>query len=391
MTHGLVVVGGSIAGTTAAQAVRAAGWDGPVVLVDAERSAYSRPALSKGLLTGGETVDDITLTDPTEIEVRRGARATALDLRHRRIVLDDETQLEYDALVVATGGRPRSFGVPGEHTLRTIDDALALAPLLCPGADVTVVGGGLLAMELASTASARGANVTLVARTAPLVGTLGRFLAGALTDAAREHGVRLVVDPALAVTAEGDTAFVHAGGQDFAAPTLLTAIGDHPNTEWFGLPTRTDRAVAVDDRLRASERVWGAGDAIAVDGAPRTPHWDAALRQAHIAARNAVSWLRGEEPAEVFAHDPYFWTEAFGLHLKVAGVAPGTSDPIVAAGDWTNRSALLHWPAHPTGSAISVNHRLPVTRLRAMTRPTPTVDASALVRTPAHATSKEMP
>ncbi|WDG18397.1 NAD(P)/FAD-dependent oxidoreductase [Microbacterium sp. Clip185] len=371
---GLVVLGASIAGATAAQAARDVGWEGAITLVDPEPSAYLRPPLSKGVLTGAESLDDIGVPDPPDVRMRRGRRVAALHSDARRVELDDGECVPFDALVVATGARARAFGVSGEHTVRDREDVHRLSSALRTAEQVAVVGGGLLAAEVASSIAMLGHAVLLAARRPPLREALGLFLSDAICRAAEEHGARLVVHPGLGVFEHEGAAVVTAGGDTFRPSLLVSAIGDEPNTRWC---VQDGAPLNVDASLRASERMWGAGDAVVVGGGPRTPHWQAAIEQGRTAGRNAGRWLLGLEPDEVHVPERYLWTEAFGLKLKIAGASPGDESPSVVAGDWNERSAVLHWRGREAGSAVSVNHRMPVPRLRALARTeSPTTDAS---------------
>ena len=172
----IVVVGNGIAGLTAADTMRDAGFDGELTIVGDERHPpYSRPALSKALLSGGADASAHGLPAPTHgARELLGVRASGLDPERRRVTLDDATELPYDRLVVATGSRARRLSdLPGELTLRGLDDAIALRDRLAARPSVVVVGGGPLGMEIASACLAAGCRVTLVSLGTPLEGQLG--------------------------------------------------------------------------------------------------------------------------------------------------------------------------------------------------------------------------
>ena len=132
----IVVVGASLAGLRAAQAVRASGWEGELLLVGEEQhKPYTRPPLSKELLHGSQEPARFPCDD-LDAEWRLGARATALDVAARTVWLDDEP-VTYEQLVIATGTRARRW--PGEtpanaYVVRDLDDALALKASACDGA-----------------------------------------------------------------------------------------------------------------------------------------------------------------------------------------------------------------------------------------------------------------
>ncbi|WP_238072292.1 FAD-dependent oxidoreductase, partial [Rhodococcus zopfii] len=122
--HRIVVVGNGIAGQTACDSLRTAGFDGELTVVgDEPRPAYSRPALSKALLVDGGSHE---LAAPAHGATELlGVAAVGLDVAARRVRLDDGTDLPFDGLVIASGARPRRLGDTA-LTLRTLDDALLL-------------------------------------------------------------------------------------------------------------------------------------------------------------------------------------------------------------------------------------------------------------------------
>ncbi|MGW0578502.1 NAD(P)/FAD-dependent oxidoreductase [Streptomyces sp. NPDC002920] len=365
-----VVVGGSLAGVTAVDELRRQGWDGAITLVgDEPRAAYARPPLSKGVLKGTEDAASVLLPEigaDGGVEVRTGTRATGLDLDARRVRVEGGEEVPYDKLVIATGARARTLGGPGERVLRTLDDALRLRTEFGRARSLLVIGGGFLGMEIASSAAGLGLEVTVVDLRAPFVSTLGPFLAGLFGRAAHERGVRTVV------AADGVTPRPYGAelvdGSRLEADLVVTAVGCRANTEWLeGSGLTVLGGVVVDERCRAAvPDVVAVGDVAAFptgDGRfRRTPHWDSAIGQ----ARAGVAALLHGDRAQPYTPQPYFWTEAFGLAVKLAGALPAAGEPTVLKGSVAELSALLRWdhPARPVAAAL--NHRIPVGRLRAL-------------------------
>ena len=172
-------------------------------------------------------------------------------------------------------------------------------------------------------------------------------------------GVDLVGDPVSGVRIEG--------GRALHADIVISAVGDLPNTEWVeGSGLTIDGGIVVDDRCRAAPGVVAAGDVVALrtpDGSVRrTPHWTNAVTQGRAAA---AALLDPAPPAFLADHD--FWTEEFGLDIKIAGRLPLAGDPEVVAGSVESRSTLLAWrEGDRVVAAVAVNHRIPVARLKAM-------------------------
>ena len=355
-----VVVGASLAGLRAAEALRREGHTGPLTIVGAETHwpPFDRPPLSKRVLAG--TIDPertrLRVADTLGgADLRLGVTAAALDHRAREVRLDDGSGVPFDGLVVATGARVRSLpgsdGIAGVFTLRTYDDCVALRSALDTATTVAVVGAGFIGSEVASTCAELGKHVTVVeALDQPLVrilgGEMGRFAAGLH----RAHGVdlRLGVGVDGFVTTTGDAGERErvrgvrlTDGTTVDADVVVVGIGVVPNTGWLdGSGLAIDDGVVCDERCRAlttdgrpDPAVVAAGDVARwhhgrLGRSIRVEHWTNAVEQAAHAAR---ALLHGDD-APPFEPVPYFWSDQFGTKLQFLGVAPPDAEPIVAEG-----------------------------------------------------------
>ncbi|MDQ6934341.1 MAG: FAD-dependent oxidoreductase [Actinomycetota bacterium] len=372
----IVVVGGGIAGVTAASTLRAEGWHGDLtVLSEEDYLPYSRVPLSKGVLAGTQTSTSATLTPlPDDVELSRGCRAVALHAERHVVELSDGTVVPYDGLVVATGSRARRLtpeGQRGELVIRTLTDVEAIAERVPHADSAVIVGGGFLGMEVASTLSSLGLSVTVIDRDPPLLRLLGSWLADLVVASATRHDVRFVLAPdGVELVGNPVKAVVYEPGTELQADLVISAVGDHPNVEWLetsGLMLAG--GLVVDDHCLATPRIAGAGDVTVREASPgafrRTPHWTNAVVQGQAAARGLL-----DRTGPAYTEDPYFWTEQFGLDIKMAGELPFVGKPHVLDGDPATGSALLQWrQAGRTVAAASVNYRVPVVKLKRLAAP----------------------
>jgi 3-phenylpropionate/trans-cinnamate dioxygenase ferredoxin reductase subunit len=370
----IVVVGGSVAAATAAATLRAEGYTGDVVMVSEEMiPPYSRVSLSKGVLAGTHSLDSTLLPAlPNDIELRLGVKAIYLDRRTARIGLSSGEKLGFDGLVIATGARARRLTEPtrtGEYVLRTRDDAILLVNRLSGSRSAVVVGGGFLGMEVASTLLNHGLEVTVVDRDPPLERLLGRWLADLIVTRAKTlgiqfglapSGVELVGDPVDRVRWNGGERVV--GGD-----LIVSAAGDLANIEWLeGSGLALTDGVVIDERGLAASGIAAAGDVAAREIGNgvfrRIPHWTNAVRQGQAAARAVLDPSIGP-----FEPEHYFWTEQFGLDIKIAGKLPLHGDPRIIDGSLEECSVLLEW-SDTCGdvAAVSINRRIPVARLKSL-------------------------
>ncbi len=368
----ILVVGGSIAAVTAAGTLRAEGWDAELIIAsDEKHHPYSRVPLSKQILMGTQELASSALPLlPSDVDLRRSMPAVALDRRNRSVRFADGSVLNFDGLVVATGARARRLGAPGQRgelVVRTRNDAAAIMARAEQATTAIVVGTGFLGMELASTLTHRGLDVTVISRTAPLSRVLGPWLATELTAAAERSGVRML-RATEGVTLAGNPVHgvVCRPHGELNADLVISAVGDVANTEWLaGSGLTVDEGLVVDHRCVAGPGIVAAGDVAALETRPgvfrRTPHWSSAVNQAGTAARALLDPTRLDRASSV----PYVWTEQFGMNLKVAGQMPVYGTPQVVGGDPGEDSALLQWfsdDGRPTAAA-SLNFRIPIVKL----------------------------
>ncbi|WP_448628585.1 NAD(P)/FAD-dependent oxidoreductase [Geodermatophilus sp. URMC 64] len=367
----VVVVGGSIAALTAVQMLRMEDFDGRItVLSDEDVPPYTRVPLSKGVLAGTESIDDVLLAPlADDVDLRLRTPATGLDLATRS-VRTPAGPVRYDGLVLATGGRARRLGTPDqdERVLRTHGDCARLRGDLAAASSVLIVGGGFLGTEIASTAAALGKDVTLVDLAPPLDRLLGTVVGAHVRSAATRAGVRIVVTDGgvRLLGAPRVTGVELADGSRLEAGLVVSAVGDVPDVEWLaGSGVRLHGGVVVDDRCRVTRHVVAAGDvAVMADGdgrLTRSPHWTNAVEQARAAVR---ALLHGDSAAP-YRPSQYCWTEQFGLDVKLVGALRPRGEPALLDGSLDAGSALLAWPdATAPRTVVALNHPTPPARLK---------------------------
>jgi NADPH-dependent 2,4-dienoyl-CoA reductase/sulfur reductase-like enzyme len=335
----VAVVGASLAGLSAARALRAQGFDGALTVIGAEaRRPYDRPPLSKEFLAGDVGEDVLALEaddDDLNAQWLLGAHATRLEAAAGAVHLDDGTTVRADGIVVATGARARSWPasarLAGVHVLRTVDDAIALRRELRPGARLVVIGAGFIGGEVASTAAKLGLHVTVVeAALAPLAGPLGVRLGAAVARLHAEHGTRLLCGAPVADLTGRDrvTGVQLADGRRLAADVVLVGIGAIPNVEWLrDSPLELSNGVVCDEGGATSiPNVVAVGDCAAwhepsVGWPHRVEHWTGALERPAIAV---ATLLAGGRHDGAPAKPPYFWSDQYGRRIQFAGIAaPG--------------------------------------------------------------------
>ena len=329
----VAIVGAGHAGVECALALRAAGFEGTVTLHGAESGLpYDRPPLSKALLAGTRSVEQITLKgEPIyaqhRIERIAGDRVVALDAAACTLRVASGAEWRFQQVVLATGARPRQLpGLSGEgvHSIRSLTDVAALRSLLQPGSRLLVAGAGYLGLEAACTAAGLGVQVTVLERAGSILpGRVSPGSAARLLDLHRGLGLQVLTDCAITGwqrEADGWCAVLD-DGRRFTAPNVLVAVGAEPDAvlaEQAGLVC--EDGIWVDQDCRTSmAHVFAIGDCAAAMRAEcgrrlRLESVNNALSQAHAAAAAIVGKTR---PA---SRPPTFWSEQAGRRLQMAGL-----------------------------------------------------------------------
>ncbi|MBE1582465.1 NAD(P)/FAD-dependent oxidoreductase [Nonomuraea angiospora] len=347
----VLVAGASAAGLATVEALRRKGYAGRVTVLGAEpHPPYDRPPLSKQILSGGWEPERARLRPPAALsalnaEFLLGDPATGLDVPSRTVRTASGRVLSADAVVVATGLRPRTLpgqaGLAGVHVLRTLDDALALREDLLSCTRLVVVGDGVLGAEIAATACGMGVNVTLAGpQPAPLACQLGQPAAGLLADLHTERGVELRLGAAAGGLTERHgrvTGVRLETGDVLPADVVVVAFGAAPVTDWLATSgLDLDNGVVCDSRCRAAEGVYAVGDVArwhheTLGRSLRLENRTNATEQAIAVAGNILGDDRPYTPI------PYFWTDQFDAKIHVHGMPSPDAEVSIAEGSVAER------------------------------------------------------
>lgn len=386
----VLIVGASLAGLKATEALRYLGFTGPITLLGDERHVpYDRPPLSKQLLSGEWTPERIGLIADIaslDADLRLGQAAIALDTADRVVKTAEGENISFDALVIATGARARTLP-PGSaistrvHTLRTMDDSLRLAASL--RGRVLIVGAGFIGSEVASTAATRGCQVTVVEpQPGPMHQALGARVSDWLAERMRAAGIDLHLGVGVAELAyaasDGPVTVSLTDGSSIVADCVVVGIGAIPNTDWLqGSTLRVDNGVLCDQFLFAADGIAACGD-VARWHSPllgrslRVEHWTNAVKQGELVAHNLIN---ERSNAAAFSDLPYVWSDQFGLRIEVIGFPDGThADEIL----WGDRGAgqflVAYRSAGILAGLVGVNATKPLLKIRRRLAEHPALD-----------------
>lgn len=342
-----IIIGAGQAGAQGAQSLRAAGFQGPIILIGDEPAApYQRPPLSKAYLQGTLAADRLALKPDAfyaqnAIDLMLGVRASRIDRRAARVETDAGGSLAFDRLLIATGAPPRRLNCPGTelsgvHYLRTIADCEGLRTPLAEARRILIVGAGYIGLEVAASARKAGREVTVLeAQRRVLQRVAGPEISAFFDATHRAHGVDLRLGAMLAGF-EGRGRVeraVLASGDYIDCDAVLVGVGAAPATELAAeAGLAIDNGVATDEHARTSDpAIFAAGDCashpsrlygrrLRLESVPN------AIEQAKVAGANMAGG------SAVYDAVPWFWSDQYDIKLQTAGVAEG-ADAAVIRGD----------------------------------------------------------
>ncbi len=350
----VVLVGGGAAGDIAAATLRDEGYQGPITVIDPDPSApYDRPNCSKDYLAGNAPEEWLPLRPPEfdkekGIERLSGRRATKLDLKQRRVVLDDGSHREYGALLLATGATP--IQLPAQvvrgrlpvYYLRSLADSRAIIAAAEKARRVVVLGASFIGLEVAASLRSRKLEVHVVAPgSRPLERVLGPELGDFIRELHQEHGVVFHLEQKPGSIEDRDV--VLENGTRLSADFAVAGIGVRPNIELAeSAGLAVDRGVVVNQRLETdAPGVFAAGD-IARWPDPHTgeqirvEHWVVAQRLGQAAARSIL----GLE--DRFDAVPFFWSQHYDVPINYVGHAERW-DALEIEGDVKARDCVVRF------------------------------------------------
>lgn len=338
----IVIIGAGQAGLQTAEALRAEGWQGDLILLGEEPHApYHRPPLSKAYLMGESSAEQLTMRGPEAlsrkaIEIRIGCRVNRIDCVERVVHLDQGDRLAYHRLVLATGARARQLpgaDWQGVFQLRTLEDCTRIGEAMATAHHIAVIGGGFIGLEFAAVARKKGKSVTVIE-------AANRLMARAVSAEVSEIYARLHTERGVVLRlGSGVAGFTSttgrvsgitlSDGHNVSADLVLMGIGILPNQELAeaaGISCAS--GIIIDSCGRTSDPfIFACGDCTATrlenGDFRRLESVQNAIEQAKSCA---ASIMNRERP---FTAAPWFWSDQYDVKLQMVGTSQGHDHSVI--------------------------------------------------------------
>jgi 3-phenylpropionate/trans-cinnamate dioxygenase ferredoxin reductase subunit len=367
-----IIAGASHAGVQLALSLRQGGWEGRILMLGEEAAIpYQRPPLSKDLLAGTKSLEQILIRpaavlEKAGIELQLGCRVEAINRVDKKLHLDDGSSVVYDKLALTLGSRARTIPLPGSDKtgvfyLRAIHDVQRIRPFIAEGKKAVIVGGGYIGLETAAVMRKLGMNVTILE-------ALPRILQRVTTPAVSsfyerihiEEGVKIITNAAVeSIEGKSQVESVHlSNGTSLEADLVIIAVGILPNTELAGdAGLEIENGISVDEFARTSDHdIVAAGDC--------TYHFNPiyqrkvrleSVQNATDQAKVAAATLCGKP--ESYRALPWFWSDQYNVKLQIAGLSEGHNQVIVRGNPDEGRSFAAFYFAKDRLLAVDAINR----------------------------------
>jgi 3-phenylpropionate/trans-cinnamate dioxygenase ferredoxin reductase component len=333
-SHTYLIVGGGLAGASAAAGIREVDKKGSILILGEESFlAYDRPSLTKKLWFGKKKVEEIFLYDQNfydrnGIDLMLGTRATDIEISHKILFDDRKNTYHFQKLLLATGGSPRRLSVPGGdlsgiYYFRYLDDYINLRKAAGEGKTALVIGGGFIGSEIAAALTINKLHVVMLFPESYICyrifpNDFGR----AIQKRFQNKGVKVLFEEVLvSIEKQGKVFVTHTDtGKLIVTDMVIVGIGIVPSVK-LGVMANltTGNGIVVNEYLQTSHPdIYAAGDNAqfpyqALGKSMRVEHWDNAINQGKKAGRNMAG------AGEQYTYMPYFFSDLFEFGYEAVG------------------------------------------------------------------------
>lgn len=325
--------------------------------------------------------------EANRIDTLFGSQVTRIDRANKLVEIENQQNLPYDKLLIATGSRNRKLDVPGSDLegiwdLRTLSDADKIRTEIVAGRSAVLVGMGFIGCEVAASLKQMGVKITVLETLeVPFQNVLGREVGTAIGNLHRENGVTVRTGESVGGF-EGThriRSVATGSGESIQCDFAVVGVGARPNTELaVAAGLEVENGIVADAFCGTSDPdVYAAGDVTRhfhpiAGRAIRVEHWQNALKQGQAAARNMMGI------ATEYAEVHWFWSDQYDCNIQYTGFH-GPWDELVVRGSTRDRKFVgFYLDKGVVSGAVAMNNGRDLRRAKELVRAGAQIDADTL-------------
>lgn len=334
MKERVVIIGGSITGVFTTTALVRNGFKGNITVIDKKDVyPYNTYPLSKEWMKDMDEIDPPLLKDKEyyeekDIDLKLNTKVESVDWERKVVKTNQDEEISYDYLVIATGSKLRKLSFPGDDAkgifyLREFSDAKEIKEWAKDTKDVAIIGSGFIGLELASTFTQLDKNVSVLVRSGkPLENILGEEVADYFTEMHKSNDIDFMFNEEAEEFIKDEdgniTSILTKSGKKVKTDMVIIAVGVEPNIPFDVEPLEVDGAIVVNEYGETSlPNVYAGGDVAKWpyrDRLIHVEHWEIGWSQGISIAKNII-----DEKSNKYEVEPYFWTDQYDQTFEYLG------------------------------------------------------------------------
>ena len=353
----LLIIGAGQSAIQCISTLKKEGYSGSITLVgEEEHLPYQRPPLSKGFLEDSVNKErlyfkKLEFFTENKVQLYLGLSAEKLEIDNQKVYLSDNSELEFDKLVFATGSRVRYLDFPGSELksifyLRDLDDAEAIKKDLETSENLVIIGAGYIGLEAAAIAAKKNKKVTIIEMADRVMNrTVDPQISEYYLNLHESYGVKFHFNTSLETINEVSNSLevVCSDGTEVKADSVLIGAGVVPNIELAEeAGIYCDNGIIVDEFGQTNfKNIYACGDC--TNHPNKILNKNLRLESVHNAMEQAktIAFSVMNNPME-YNQVPWFWSDQYDHKLQIVGLS-GDHDAVTRRGNVNDAKFMLFY------------------------------------------------
>ena len=353
----LLIIGAGQSAIQCISTLKKEGYSGSITLVgEEEHLPYQRPPLSKGFLEDSVNKErlyfkKLEFFTENKVQLYLGLSAEKLEIDNQKVYLSDNSELEFDKLVFATGSRVRYLDFPGSELksifyLRDLDDAEAIKKDLETSENLVIIGAGYIGLEAAAIAAKKNKIVTIIEMADRVMNrTVDPQISEYYLNLHKSYGVKFHFNTSLETINKVSDSLevVCSDGTEVKADSVLIGAGVVPNIELAEeAGIYCDNGIIVDEFGQTNfKNIYACGDC--TNHPNKILNKNLRLESVHNAMEQAKTVASSvmNNPME-YNQVPWFWSDQYDHKLQIVGLS-GDHDLVTMRGNTNDAKFMLFY------------------------------------------------